>query len=99
VAHRTREIAVRVAFGAGSRDVFRLVLTRALAQVALGFTLGVVAALGWSRLFPSGRAGVSVADPGTLAIVGLLLVAVTIVAIAVPSIRATRLDPLVALRR
>jgi predicted permease len=99
VAHRTREIAVRVAFGAGSRDVFRLVLTRALAQVALGFTLGVVAALGWSRLFPSGRTGVSVADPGTLAIVGLLLVAVTIVAIAVPSIRATRLDPLVALRR
>jgi hypothetical protein len=56
VAQRTREIAVQVAFGASSRDVFRLVLTRALAQVALGFTLGVVAVLGWSRLFPSGRA-------------------------------------------
>jgi ABC-type antimicrobial peptide transport system permease subunit len=98
VARRTNEIGVRMALGADRRDVLWLVLSDALRLVLIGAALGVPAALAASRLVASQLFGISAADPGAIVEATLALLAVAAVACYLPARRATRVDPLVALR-
>ena len=98
VARRTSEIGVRMALGADRRDVLWLVLRDALRLVLIGAALGVPAALAAARLVASQLFGISAADPGAIVAATLALLAVAAVAGYLPARRATRVDPLVALR-
>jgi predicted permease len=99
VARRTREIGIRMALGGARRDIFRLVLKQGAGLVALGLVLGLAAAGAVSRLLRSLLLDLSPWDP--LAFVGVtaLLLASAFLACAVPARRATRVDPLTALRQ
>lgn len=98
VSQRTREIGVRVALGAARRDVVALVVGRAMKLVAIGLVVGLAAAVGAGRLLRSQLVGVSPYDPLTFTGIALLLAAVAFAASAIPARRASRVDPLVALR-
>ena len=99
VAQRTREIGVRMALGAPSGSVLRLVLLHGLVLVAVGLVLGVLAALALTAAIPPDLLPrVSVRDPLTFAVTPALLAAVALVASSIPAWRATRIDPLIALR-
>ncbi len=98
VAQRTKEIGVRMALGAARRDVLRLLLSDALRLVLLGAALGVPAALAAARLVASQLFGISAADPVAIGLATLALLGVAAVASYLPARRATRVDPLVALR-
>jgi putative ABC transport system permease protein len=95
---RTREIGVRVAFGATERDVVRLILGQGLVVALAGIGLGLAGAAALTRVVSSFLVGVSATDPITFAGVPALLLAVAIVASFVPARRASRVDPNVALR-
>lgn len=100
VAQRTHELGVRMALGAQPRDVVRLVVRQGLLLVGLGVGLGLVGALGLTRLMTSLLADqVSADDPLTFVSVTLLLVAVGSLATYIPARRATRIDPMVAMRQ
>jgi putative ABC transport system permease protein len=98
VTQRRREIGIRVAVGASVGQVLRLVLGGSLRLALLGMAIGVVAALGLGQLARSLLYGVTATDPLTLAAVALVLVAVSMLATLLPAWRATRIDPMVALR-
>jgi putative ABC transport system permease protein len=98
VTERQREIGIRMALGAGSGQVVRLVLGQGLGMAIVGIGLGVVGALGLSRLTTSLLYGVSPADPVTFSAVAAVIAFVAIVACVVPTRRATRVDPLAAIR-
>jgi putative ABC transport system permease protein len=98
VAQRTRELGVRMALGAARRDVLGLVLHQGMSLAVLGVALGVAGALALSRLIATQLYDVHPGDPATFLTVALLLAAIAFVAVLVPAVRATRLDPLVALR-
>jgi putative ABC transport system permease protein len=98
VAQRTREIGIRVALGAETRDVLRLVLRQGLTLALLGVALGVAAALALTRLMKTMLFGVSTTDPLTFAGVALLLTCSALLACWIPAWRATQVDPLAALR-
>jgi len=98
VSRRTREIGIRMAVGAQSHNVVRLVLAKALALIFAGAVAGIAAALGVTRLLTSFLFGVKAGDPITLASVLVLLAAVALAACYIPARRATKVDPLVALR-
>ena len=89
---------VRPALGARPADVLRMVLKEGMTLVAVGVALGVAAALMLTRLLEGMVYGVKVRDPLIFAIVNLLMVVVSLAACYVPARRATRVDPLVALR-
>jgi putative ABC transport system permease protein len=97
VAQRTREIGVRMALGATPRQVVGLVLRQAGAMTAVGIALGIAGALAVTRSISSMLFGISAADPRVYAGVSLLLGVVALLAVAVPSSRATRVDPITAL--
>jgi predicted permease len=98
VTRRTREIGIRMAIGAQSRNVVKLVLGKALVLVAIGAIAGLAASVGVTRFLKTFLFGVQAVDPATLLAVSLLLVLVALAACYIPVRRATRVDPLVALR-
>jgi putative ABC transport system permease protein len=98
VAQRTREVGIRMALGAQKKDVLRLILVKGLALVAWGTGLGVVGCYWLSRLVSGQLYGVSPNDPATLVTVTVLLAMVALLASYLPARRATKVDPLVALR-
>ncbi len=98
VSQRTREIGVRMALGAGRRDVRAMVLRQGMVLAVVGVVVGLVAAVGLTRVMSSLLYGVEPTDPITLAAVAALLTAVALVASYLPARRASRTDPLEALR-
>jgi predicted permease len=98
VAQRTREIGIRMALGAQRRSVFGMILGQGARMAVLGIVIGLVLAALLTRTIASFLFGVHPLDPLTLAIGTLLLIGVTLLACYVPARRATRVDPLAALR-
>jgi len=97
-AQRTHEIGIRMALGAESRDVLKMVLSRSLLMIAAGVGLGMILSFVGARTLRSFLVGVSPSDPVTFGGVMVLLLSVALLACLIPAHRATRVDPLVALR-
>jgi ABC-type antimicrobial peptide transport system permease subunit len=98
VSRRTREIGIRMALGASSRDVLKLIVVRGMAVVAVGITIGVIAALAVTRVMTSLLYEVKATDPSVFALVVVVLAAVAFAASLAPALRASRVDPGVALK-
>jgi putative ABC transport system permease protein len=97
-AQRTREIGVRMALGASSRALLRLLVGQGLVPVAAGLVLGLAGSFGLMRFVASLLYGVRPQDPLILALVSIVLTAAALAASFIPARRATRVEPLVALR-
>ncbi len=98
VGERTGEIGVRIALGAQGSDVVRLIVSQSLVVSLAGLALGLVGALWLSRTLSSLLYGVEPRDPSTFAVVAAVLVGVSLLASAIPALRASRIDPVSALR-
>jgi putative ABC transport system permease protein len=98
VSQRTQEIGIRMALGAQSKDVLRMVLGEGFQMVVLGVIIGVAGGLALSRYLSSLFFGVSPASPGTYVEVALLMIGIALVACLLPAWRAIRVNPMVALR-
>ena len=98
VSRRTRELGIRMALGARRNDVLRMVLREALQQVAIGVAVGIPVALAATRMIASMLFGVKTTDPMTISVAVLVMVTIAFVAGYLPARRATKVDPMVALR-
>jgi putative ABC transport system permease protein len=98
VSRRTREIGVRVALGARSSDVLRMILGQGLRTIFIGVAIGIAGSLALTRTVESLLFGVTATDPLTFGVVTLLLVGAALLACYIPARRATKVDPIVALR-
>jgi len=98
VAQRTREIGIRVALGAQTRDVLKLVVRQGMSLTGVGVGIGLVIAIAATRLMASLLFGVGATDPITFVAIALLLAIVALLACYLPARRATKVDPMIALR-
>jgi predicted permease len=98
VSQRTRELGIRISVGAERRDIYKLILGQGLALSIVGLLGGLVVALAVTRLTAKLLYGVSATDPVTFIVIALLLLCVTLLACYFPARRATRVDPMIALR-
>jgi putative ABC transport system permease protein len=98
VSQRTHEIGLRIALGAEARQVLSMVVREGLLLTCLGVALGIAGAIAGTRAMSSLLFGVTNTDPLTYAAVSVLLIAVAVAASYLPAYRASRVDPLVALR-
>jgi ABC-type antimicrobial peptide transport system permease subunit len=98
VAQRTREIGIRMALGAQRSDVLKMTIGAGLRLVLIGAAIGLVAALVLTRVMSSLLFGVSPTDPLTFISISIVLIGVAVLASYVPALRATRVDPIFALR-
>jgi putative ABC transport system permease protein len=98
VGQRTHEIGVRMALGAQRTDVLGMVIRQGMVTTVVGVIVGVLGAVAATRLISSQLYGVEATDPATFVTVSLVLVGISVLASYVPARRATRVDPLIALR-
>jgi putative ABC transport system permease protein len=98
VTQRTREIGIRMALGAAQRDVLSMVLGQGFRLTAIGLAIGLAGALGLTRVLKKLLFGVSATDPAVFIAIAALLSAIALLATWVPARRATKVDPMVALR-
>jgi putative ABC transport system permease protein len=98
VAQRTQEIGIRAALGASERSLLQLILSRGVILTVAGLLIGVAGSLALTRLMASLLYGIGARDPATMVFVGAVLALVAVTACYVPARRATKIDPLVALR-
>jgi putative ABC transport system permease protein len=98
VSQRTHEIGVRLALGAGARDVMRLVLVRGLKLIVLGMSIGIAGALALTRVIETLLFDVSATDPLMFAIISSVLMLVAMLSCFLPAYKAVRIDPMIALR-
>jgi predicted permease len=97
-AQRTQEIGIRIAMGASPRDILKMVLRQGLGVVGIGLALGLILALAGTRLMSGLFVGIKPGDPLTFVVAVLLLTGIALFACWIPAYRATRIDPLIALR-
>jgi putative ABC transport system permease protein len=98
VAQQTREIGIRIALGAKRHDVLKMTVNQGLKLVGLGLVVGLPSAFILTRVMASLLFGVSATDPVTFVTIPLVLMAVAMLASYIPALRATKVDPMVALR-
>jgi putative ABC transport system permease protein len=98
VSRRAKEIALRMALGARSMQIIRMVIGSVRVPLAAGLAIGVIGMLAWDRAFSTNRAGGHAFDPLAISIIAAIVALITLVACFVPARRATRLDPVNALR-
>jgi putative ABC transport system permease protein len=99
VSQRTREIGIRMALGANVRDVLRMIVSQGMRMVLIGLALGLTGAFALTRVFASLLLGVGTTDPLTFVGVAALLAVIALLACWIPARRATKVDPLIALRQ
>ncbi len=98
VAQRTHELGIRTALGATRNDVLTMIVRQGLVLVLLGVAIGITAAVGLTRVIASQLFGVTPTDPATFAAASVVFVGIALLACSIPARRATKVDPLVALR-
>jgi predicted permease len=98
VTQRTHEVGIRMALGAQTRDVLALIIKQGMALALVGIFLGLIVSLALTRVLASQLYGVSSTDPVTFAAISLLLIFVAVIACYIPALRATKVDPMIAVR-